>query len=397
MSTTPQPAGFNDLATMLAYMDDQCGKITGLVKEVDEIQRAFDTRFVETQQQFDNTKARVAAWVEAHGWQQPPWLAAALQERLPEVRKQKQERLPAVAKEIADLAEQRTGIEAQNTSATDALKESNPRLNDREEELKQQQTETQTALEERMAQWRAAAGGVGWLLQPGKVRKLRAEAESLADRVHDLNSRLTEVRNAWTTLEQKTHEAEAQMQQGWRLRTAEIARLKGEQTALQTDLDGVVREAALDEILDAIAEAKTGDDPEFDKLLADLVALHDQNRDYQGGIAQVAELMGIMKGVCEGLTRMKESVEGVKKEQDMHSELADLKLQAPPVALQFHQLWDRLLPIVLDEKFAAQHPHDLASRLKQTIGDSLLPAAMDAMFTALGNELDRATKEQWKA
>jgi len=395
MTTATQAAGFHDLATMIGYMDDQCGKIQSLTTEIEEIQRAFETRFVETQQQFDNTKARVAAWVEAHDWQQPPWLAAETQERLPQMRKQKQERLPQVAQEIADLGGQRADIEQQSSSDTEALKDSNPRLNEREEDLKRQQAETQAALEERTKQWRAAGRGLGWLLRAGQVRKLRAESESLADHVHDLNSRLTEVRNAWTTLEQKTGEAEQRLREAWRLRTAEIARLKREQSALQNDLDRVVREAALDDILNAVAQAKSSGDADFDRLLADLVALHDQNRDYQQGITQVAELMGTMKGVCEGLTRMEESVQGVKKEQDMHSELADLKLQALPVALQFHTLWDRLQPVVLDEKFAAQHPRDLASRLKQTIGDSLAPAAIDQMFNALGGELDRATKEQW--
>jgi uncharacterized phage infection (PIP) family protein YhgE len=395
MTIAAQAASFHDLATMIAYMDGQCSKINALVQEIEEIQRAFETRFVDTQEQFDNTRARLAAWVEAHGWEQPAWLAAEITERLPKVRKDKQERLTKVAHEIADLADQRTSVERQNETMISALKDNNPRLNEREEKLKQQQAETQAELDERTAQWRAAGGGLGWLLRAGQVRKLRAEAESLADRVHDLNSRLTEVRNAWASIEQKTGEQETNLQQAWRLRTAEIARLKREQTALQTDLDRVVREAALDEILNSIAQPKSGEDADFDQLLTDLVTLHDQNRDYQAGITQVAELMGIMKGVCEGLKRMEESVQGVKQEQDMHSELRDLELAAPPVALQFHTLWDRLEPIVQDEKFAAQRPRDLASRLRQTIGEGLLPAAIDAMFTALGNELDRATKEQW--
>lgn len=394
-TTTATQESFDDLGTMILYMNAQCGKINNLVAEVEEIQRAFETRFVDTQQKFDNAKTQLTVWVEAHGWQQPQWLAAEVTKRLPEVDKAKRQRLLDLGKELAELETQRQEIETQRDNDVDELKENNPKLNEREEELKKVQSETQAALEERMAQWRAAGSGLGWLLQPGKVRKLRAEAQSLGDRVSEVNARLTEIRNAWNTLRQKSTETEDRLQQAWRLRVAEIARLKREEHGLQTDFQGACREAALDEILEAIAQPQPSDQPEFDALLTNLVALHDQYTDYQNGIAQVAELMGIMKGVCEGLNRMQESVKGVKNEQDMHAELANLKLRAPDVALQFHQLWNLLLPAVLDEKAAAEHPRDFAARLREVTGDRLSNAAIDAMFTALGNELDRATKEQW--
>jgi chromosome segregation ATPase len=395
MTTTATHESFHDLATMILYMDAQCQKINALVTEIEEIQRAFETRFVDTRQKFENTKAQVAVWVEQHDWQQPDWLAVEITERLPKIEEQKRERLCELAKELGDLGTQRQEVEAQSQARIGALKDNNPRLNAREEELKAKEQAMQQALEAALAAWRASGRGIGWLVQPGKVQRLRKQAEVLADQLADVNARLTEVRNSWHTMETNTEANEASLQDAWRLRTAEIARLRREDHSLRSDMEGACREAALDEVLNAIAEAKAGGSPDFDALLASVVSLHDQVRDYENGIAQVAELMGIMKGVCEGLGRMKESVEGVKKEQDMHTELANLKLQAPATALQFHQLWDRLQPVVLDEKFAAEHPRDLAVRLKQTIGEGMTNAALDAMFTALGSELDRATKEQW--
>lgn len=395
MTTMATQETFDNLATMILYMNAQCGKINNLVGEIAEIQKAFETRLVDSQQKFENAKAKVTVWVEQHGWQQPQWLAAAVAERVPEMDREKRKRLLELAKEREELETQRTEIETTNVNTVDGLKEQNPRLNDREEELKRTQDETQRALQERLEQWRAAGRGLGWLLQPGKVRKLRNEAQAQAQRLHEVNARLTEVRNTWHTMESGAQNQETNLQQAWRLRTAEIARLKREEHSLQTDFEGAVREAALDQVLDAVAEVKPSDQPEFDELLKPLVALHDQTVDYQNGIAQVAELMGIMKGVCEGLTRMQESVKSVKQEQDMHAELKDLVLRAPDAALQFHQLWDKLLPVVLDEKLAAEHPRDLAYRLRETIGDRLSNTAIDAMFNALGGELDRATKEQW--
>lgn len=393
--TTATQQSFDNLMTMILYMDAQCAKINALVGEVEEIQRAFENRYVDTQQRFENARAQVAVWVEQHEWQQPDWLAAEIAERLPEVTKAKRGRLEKLAEEIGALEAQRQVVETESQTRISALKENNPRLNAREEELKRLQAETQAAMDGRLEQWRQAAAGLGWLLRSSRVGKLRAEAQSLGERLNDLNSRLTEVRNAWATLEAKTDESEDEAQRAWRLRTADIARLKREQHALQADFDAAVREAALEEILNAVAEVKASGHDDFDVMVAQMIKLHDATVDYQNGIAQVAELMGVMKGVCEGLQRMKESVASVKQEQDMHAELPDLRLEAPEAALEFHQLWDRLRPVVLDEKFAAEHPRDLAHRLRATIGDRLSKIAIDSMFTSLGNELDRATKEQW--
>lgn len=395
MTTAATHESFHDLATMIAYMDAQCQKITGIVAEIEEIQRAFETRFVDSRQKFENAKAQAAVWVEQHGWQQPDWLATQIAERLPRIEEQKRQRLRELARELADLDRQRQEMESQSQARIAQLKDNNPRLNTREEELKARQEELQRALEAKLAQWRAAGRGLGWLVRPGPVQRLRQEAATLSEQLADTNTRLTEVRNAWTKIETNVEEHETQTQAAWRLRTAEIARLRREDHDLRTDLTGACREAALDEILDAIAEARASGLADFDALLAQVVSLHDQANDYERGIGQVAELMGIMKGVCEGLGRMRESVASMKQEQDMHAELRNLQLRAPDVALQFHALWDRLLPVVLDEKFAAEHPRDLAERLRAVTGEGLTDAALTAMFESLGKELDRAAKEQW--
>lgn len=394
---------FHDLGTMIQYLDTQCASLTDLVREIEEIQREFETRFVGTQQEFENTKASAAAWVGAHNWQQPSWLIEAINDRLPAVREAKTKRLAEVRQELTGLENQRQAIEVQDQAGVAALKESNPRLNAREEDLKVQVEQIRAALGEKMKEWKQAGSGLGWLTRSGKVRQLRGEIEKLSAELSKTSGRLTEVRNSWLALEKKTDETDQRLQEAWRLRTAEIARLKRELNQLEGDLETVCREAALTEILDALAappvaraaRPRQDDDPALDALLTQIVALHDQTRDYEAGIAQVAELMGMLKGLCEGLTRMRESVASVKSEQDMHAELADLKLQAPEGVLQFHRLWAELRPVVLDEKQAAEHPRNFADHIKQVIGDRLSNTAIDQMFNDLGNELNRATKEQW--
>jgi chromosome segregation ATPase len=388
-------AGFHDLATMIEWMEANCAKINALVKDISEIQHEFETNFVSWQQRYENARAAATAWVQEHGWQEPQWLIDAVNQRLPQRREQKQARLAELQNHIAGLEAQREGIEQQNDETIGKLKTENPQLNAREEELKQQEIDAKNRFHKLSSDWHKTAGGLGWLLRPGEVRKSREAMEAALQEWTNLNARLAEVRNSWVTLKQKTDETETTLQGAWRLRTAEIARFKRELSELQRDLDGAAKEAALDEILDALAEPKQGNQPEFDKLLATVVEAHNAEQQYEAGIAQVAELMGLIQGLCEGLARMAESVKSVKAEQDMHAELANLNLSPDPVVLQFHSLWDQLQPLVLDEKKAAEHPAQFAAAVKQAIGDRLSNVNIDLMFNTLGNELDQATKQQW--
>ena len=388
-------AGFHDLATMVYYLDSKVEKINALVKEIEEIQHEFESRFMQSQQRYDNARAAASAWVEGHEWKQPAWLAEAIEKALPPMRDRKRARIDELKGQLSELATQRQGIEQQNDATMEQIKSQNPQLNAREEELKQQETEARDHFYKLTAEWKKTGGGLGWLLGPGAVRKAREAMEKANADWININARLAEVRNSWVALKQKTDETEATLQQAWRLRVAEIARLNRELAELERDLESVARGGVVDELLCAIVEAKGSDQPDFDKLLAEVIAAHDENNAYEAGITQVAELMGLMKGVCEGLTRMGESVKSVQEEQDAHSELARLKLETPPVVLQFHQLWAEMRPVVLDEKEAAAHPTQFAENVKQALGDRLSDKAIDAMFTALGDELNRATKEQW--
>lgn len=388
-------AGFHDLASMIQYIDENCEQIKVLTGEIAEIQHEFEAHFVQAQQRYENAKATAVAWVEEHGWKQPGWLMTAVEQRLPAVREQEQKRLAELQKQLADLQTQQAGIEQENDAVMEQLRTQNPALDAREEELKQQEIGARDRFYQLSDAWHKSAGGLRWLLSPGGVRKARAAMEQANVHWVDLNARLAEVRNSWVALKQKMDETENTLQAAWRLRTAEIARLKHELAELQCDFDGACREAALDEILGGIAEAKPSDQAEFDKLLGEAVSAHDEANQYEAGISQVAELIGLIGGVCEGLSRMAESVKSIKDEQDMHSELASLELRAPEAALDFTSLWNELQPLVLDEKEAAAHPAQFAANIKNAIGNRLSDTAIDRMFTSLGDELNRATKEQW--
>jgi predicted nucleic acid-binding Zn-ribbon protein len=389
------PAGFHDLATMIEFLGLQGQKLGALEGELSQVQKEFETHFVASRAQVDDLKAAITAQVDEGEWQQPAWLVEQVNALLPEVRAAKQKRQTELEKELADLTRQLEQIEGESTKDRGQIQANNPQLNTREEALKQQQAGLQQVIATTQADLTQAGRGLGWLLRAGKVHALRHALDETALQLYGVNERLTEVRNSWATLEKKIDDNETALQQAWRLRVAEVARLKAEQAALQRDFEGTCRDIALDQALEALAAVQPTSDPKLDERLGKLLDWHAQNHDYEGGIARMAELIGLLKGLAEGLARMAVSVQSVQEEQEMHAELSTLKLQVPAGCLEFHSLWDQLGPVVADEKEAGAHPRDLAAKLEGAIGDRLADKAIDAMFTALGDELNRATKEQW--
>jgi chromosome segregation ATPase len=385
---------FNDLATMIAYFVEQQGKIDQLLAETDEINQGVTAELVEAQ---DRTEAAFASAV-ALADDAFPGLDAALRQtieaRLPTMREEQTQLRADLEQLIGQLEEDRAEIEQKDAAESAQLATDNPNLNEREEILKHKLAEAEAALAATEGELVKAGSGLGWLVQAGRITRLRKQHQAQATALYGVRERLSEVRNAWAQQRSKAVETEGQLQQAWRLRTAEIAKLNQELSGLNGDFEGACRRAALQEWMRAQDTFGPAGAPEVDAALQEISAAKQRAADCEEGVIAVSQIMGLLKGVREGMERMQSSIEGVKKEQDMHSELSTLRIEAPPAFVQFHQFWDALLETVRDEKRSIEHPKAFADIIDQVVATTLSNESIEAMFTLAGNALTEATK-QW--
>jgi hypothetical protein len=386
---------FHDLASMIAYFKSQEAKIDRLVQEIDEINQGVTAALVEAQDEIENALSAAVSVADEQRDAVAPWLKQALAAGLPAMRDVKGSRRVELEKTISDLYNQRTEIEKQEQQQLDALAQANPALNAREEELKQQRAEIETSIAQVESGLRQAGAGLGWLINAGRIRRLRKEHQLRATALYGLRERLSEVRNTWAGDEQKAKELQDRLQQAWRLRTMDIAKLTQEMDSLTDDFEGVCRRQVMEDFLRQQPSFEPSGLQPLDQALQVLTEWRARSADCESGVVAVSEILGLLKGVKEGMERMRSSIESLEKEQEMHAELSDLKLQAPEPLLQFHQIWDALLPTVVDEKQSIAHPKDLADIIHQVIGTRLSDQDIEAMFTMAGNVLTEATKEQW--
>ena len=385
-------SSFDDLASLCDYLSDNEGKIGRLRQEIEEIHKGFVSEFAQHRENWESALTNTVDLAEDHFEDLPEALRTAVDQRLPTLRQQKAQRLQESRDRVKELETERAGVEKEAQETTEAVKAANPRLNEREEQLKATLASERARLAEIDAQLAQAAGGLGWLLRFARIRHLRRERKPQAAKVGAAATRLDEVRRLWVETRTTASERETRCEEAWRLRTAEIAKSQQEIEELEDDFEGAcLREALRQHFTELTAPLQSGL-AELEQEWNQAAGFRQETQDYEGGVVAVSQIVGLLGGVAEGMGRFRESVEGVKKEQDMHAELSHLQFAAPDFVLQFDQIWDALWPTVQDEKAAISHPAEFAKIIQDVIGSRLTNEQIEAYFNTLGDTLNSATK-----
>jgi hypothetical protein len=129
--------------------------------------------------------------------------------------------------------------------------------------------------------------------------------------------------------------------------------------------------------------------------LDEVAALNRESGDYQAGLASVAGLIALLGGIGKGLAALGESVQGLKREQEMHSAyLKPLRFELPRAVQEFGDQWAVLGERFVDEKAIAAHPAEFSAAVQPLIDRTLSPPQIEAMFGAMGAMIKRAA-EAW--
>jgi len=385
---------FHDLGTMIQYLVTQREKIAALVKEIDEINAGVTSEFVEAQDSVETAIGNAVSIADENYDDLDPETRKVFEDGMPAMHDIKGSRRVELEKGISELHADRAEIEDRDASELDDLATQNPALNEREEALKAQGAQLEAQIKDVEAQLIAAGAGMGWLMNVGKIGRLRKQHQGLATMLYGIRERLHEVRGSWVLRQTEAGDTQQQLQEAWRLRTAEIAKLTQEFDRLTDDFEGTCRRAVIEAHIRGNEDYAPTGVPALETALDDLTAWRQREVDCESGVVAVSEITGLLDGIGEGLKRMQESVEGVKKEQDMHAELSELKLTAPPELLQFNAIWDGLMQTVVDEKRSIEHPRAFADIVHDVVDTRLSNDQIEAMFNLAGGVLTEGTK-QW--
>lgn len=380
---------------ILLYLDTQKREIQALIDQLDEIQVAFNAQFDEFKgwhdAKLDQLTDQVAGQMDAIS----PELRAAIEEQLVEECKQIDERRQQLREKYLPKRQQAAdSLLAQAQAELAKLHDLNPQLDAREEELKGEKAELEARLVELNDEIRKKSRGLGVMRHFIAITKADRERHRILGKLEAINGSLYTIRRQWEQQSGRIKEQQAEYQEQWQMESIAVARLQSELDQLDDDdqREDLALQRAIRHVLDALKKPAPSPDPELDNGLKEMIELNIQTDDYHAGLASVGGFIGLLRGINNGLQAIRKSIDGLLREQKMHSaHLRALNFQLPDRVETFHKQWPALAQQFADEKTIGAHPTEFSANVKPLLEGTLSQHEVEAMFNSLGTMIGRAT------
>jgi len=379
------------LAEFYRYTRQNRKRIADVYREIEEIQYQFNDLY---QQQVVERQKLVATYI--------PLLVEAAEDLPAGMKKlfgeREQTERRAIGEEIARLesetAEKRRAAdqlieEAQRQVAY--LREQNPILDQQEEEMKARRASFQSEIQQLDTEIKQLNRfPVGWLVNSIKLRRLRKQRVGLISNVRAVERGIRDVREKWQANKRTLQEKQTDLRSKWQTLSVEVSQLQSKLDHLTTNFDQQSRQNAAQGLLSDFKElpASAGD---WKDRLAPLVELNRGEAIYKTGLRTVSEILGLLKGLGEGMDRFIRSVGTVYEEQRRYR-LPPLTLKLSDGVTSFHSAWPEFQSKVKDEKYLGTHPLEFSHRVQDFTQERLGETEIQEMFEDMGDALNEATK-----
>jgi len=388
------------LAQFGGFITQNMERIQAVRQEAEELQVGFNGKYVEFKARHDATLASLVNQIADDPEIAGSELGRMIAGRIGEERAAIEARRRELREELLPTLKQKTDeLLATAQAEVERYRQVNPQFDESEEEVKARRVELQGRLEGLNRQIRKLGRGLGFLTNFGKISKLDRERQRVIGQLQYAERELKEVRDKWEAKRTEFTGRQEGAKAGWQESSIELARLQGELEFLDDDAsrERLALQRAARYIVDDLKEQVTCPNADFQRELDEMVELNVMTDNYHEGLGKAAGLIALLSAVVEGLTSMQNSVGALVREQRMHSEyLPKLKVEIPSEARAFHQQWEGLRKMVVDEKTICEHPMDFVRAMEPVLEKDLSDPAINRMFDALGGALSQAADEQWK-
>lgn len=373
------------LAEFYKYARQNRKRMSDIYREIEEIQYQFNDLYSTQMQERDKLiAAHVPLLLEAPG-DLPLELRHLLEKQEKTELQALMEEITKLEGETEDKRRQADSLIKQAQDQTAYVRGQNPILDQQEEELKARQA----SIESDLAKVDAEIDQLG-LLKFFERRRLGKERAQLAENRESVKAGIRAVREKWQADKRQMQEAQTGLQSQWQALSVETAQLQARLDYLSANRNALSKRNAAQRLLENLKELPVADGPWEDRLRP-LVELGQNQRSYETGLTSVAEILGLLKGLGEGMDRFIRSVGTVYEEQRRYK-LPSLTLNLSDAVTSFHSIWPDFQAKVKDEKYLGTHPLEFNRRIQIIVQERINEDAIQKMFDEMGAALTRATK-----
>ncbi len=380
------------------FLSDNRRKINAVGREVEEIQVGFNSAYVEFKADHDAQLASLTETLFEKLDNLGPELRARIDERAVEERRLLAERRTELREKLIPQTQaEADAVLVQAQEQTKALRQLNPRLDEREESYKAQRAALETKLAQLNSEISQRSRGLGFIIRFISIAKLDRQRHRVIGQLEALARNLGEVRQEWQTHQQEFQAGQEALQSQWREISITVAELKRELTYLDDDAqrESLAVKRAVRHVLDNLKE-RVPCPGDLRPGLKTMIELNIKTDAYQEGLGTVGGLIALLDSVGKGMDSFQESVGGLMGEQRMHGEfLPQLKVRLPDSVIAFHNQWDGLRAKMRDDARLCAHPTEFLEAARPVIQRDLSDEAVTSMFNRLGQALTEST-EKWR-
>ena len=379
------------LAEFYRYTRENRKRIADVYREIEEIQYQFNDLHARRLEERKKLIAAQAQLLLEASDDLPIELVQLLAAQEQVERKAIQEEIARLESEIADKRQRAEGFIKEAQRQVAYLREQNPILNQQEEELKARRISLENEIQRLDTEIkRLSRFPFGWLIHFVKRRRLRRERAQLAENLEAISTGIRTVREKWQAEKKQLQESQTDLQSQWQALSVETAQLQARLDYLRANIDEQSRRNAAQNLLSNLRELPVTTGPWKDRLTP-LLELGRTKSEYEAGLTSVAEILGLLKGLGEGMDRFIRSVATLYEEQHRYK-LPPLTLNLSDAVISFHAAWPDFQSKVKDEKYLGTHPLEFSQRVQDSVRERFNEAAIQKMFEDMGAAMTRATK-----
>jgi chromosome segregation ATPase len=373
------------LADFYKYSRENRKRIADIYREIEEIQFQFNDLYA---RQVEERRKLIHAHVpllKENPDDLPQQLRRALDDQERVEREALEEEIAALRAEIAEKRQKADDLVREAQHRVTNLRQQNPILDQQEEELKARRASMENQIQELDTDIKQL--GIASFL---KKRRLRREREQLMDNLDEIEAGIRAVRERWQQEKKTLQDSQTDLQSQWQALSVEVAQLQARLDHLVTHIDDESRKNAAQNWLNDLEELPDVEG-QWRERLRPVVELGRNKKQYEAGLTSVAEILGLLKGLGEGMDRFLRSLSTLYEEQRRY-QLSALTVNLSDAVTSFHAMWPEFQSEVKDEKYLGTHPLEFNRRVRNIVQEHINEEDIQKMFDDMGVALSQATK-----
>jgi len=418
------------LADMIRFLNQTEKSLTSMIEKLEKLQEHFNNNYSRVKL----VRETETEFLQSEFFRDPGHFAEELRgvfaAQVEEQTRIFDENLRHLEETWRELTKKQHDADERRVNLMQKIRQNNQRLDNREERLKARVQELEAGIGRFNAQINELNTGFGMVINLFKMRKIQRTKVELLQQRDQLVEEIEDVRQQWQEKVAQHAEEETAAQEAWNTARVDLAVAEEKVNNLKENRAELIRKAAFVRLLDQLAggekylqgeiretpfeqcphcksanagnrffcrfcgERVAPDRQDIGGSLLEVAELNAVYTDYQQGITGAVSFLALMKGLRQGTETFKKSVATTKESQDKYSALSELRIDIPPVSAEFAR---RLTE--LDQRIEVRHlnlhPAEFARSVHEATAGFLTDGEIEKFFTAMGDELNRRTKEQW--